>query len=722
MIRLLFAHNREQRYPAAMVFAVILFIVLTALAGVALAQGNPPAKVKIGDTVTGTLDAKSFAQTFALDGKAGDTLTLTATTKSAGLSLAMLLIGPSGNILSQTTTPGTTATIKDVQLPGDGQYLITVLRGTGAQGTAKGDFSLAITGSATQSAANLISLPQGLTVTLNWNTADDMNLEVRDPIGGDVTFRNPTVPSGGRLINNVNADCGTATADNPTETISWPSGNVPAGSYEIIAYFIKTCQPTSSATAAPTAATSSSVTGALPFAIIVTVNGTALEPVRSTLNVNQQYVASFLLEAADKVTLNQGGINQQVDVTPFASKIAAPTALNNRTSVTGTIDHNNPADAWSFTITGGTRNVSINMDANSGSLDPFLVLLGPNGSTISTNDDANDTTRGAALVNQALGNGTYTIVATRFALAIGGTEGNYTLSIANGRGTTTVSNPTAVPAATAAQTTSATLPTGSIEVTLIWNSHADLRLLIRDPAGRSVFSDNRQPESSGILERLGNFKCANTTTTPLTYAYWPTNELVTGTYEVGVWLQDRCGDTTVLPTYTLTVKVRNQPQPVINIQDRPEPNGKHLLTTFTIDQSGNATQGPAGIVTSTFKDQGTFPDLATATALSFGTPVTGTIDNSKPFDVYTFQAKAGDHIAIAERQTSGTLDTHLFVFDSNGNQIAENDDISNKDSNSRVEIAKMKADGTYVVIASRYGVKLGGTQGSYELTIAQLNK
>ena len=585
MIRLLFAHNREQRFPKAIVFAVILFLVLTALAGVALAQGNPPAKVKIGDTVTGTLDAKSFAQTFALDGKAGDSLTLTATTKSAGLSLAMLLIGPSGNILSQTTTPGVTATIKDVQLPGDGQYLITVLRGTGAQGVAKGDFSLAITGSTTQSAANLISLPQGLTVTLN-----------------------------------------------------------------------------------------------------------------------------------------QGGINQQVDITPFASKIAAPTALNNRTSVTGTINHTNAADAWSFTITGGTRNVSINMDANSGSLDPFLVLLGPNGSTISTNDDANDTTRNAALVNQALGNGTYTIVATRFALAIGGTEGNYTLSITSGRGTTTVSNPTAAPAATAAQTTSATLPTGSIEVTLIWNSRADLRLLIRDPAGRSVFSDNRQPESSGILERLGNFKCANTTTTPLTYAYWPTNELVTGTYEVSVWLQDRCGDTTVLPTYTLTVKVKNQPQPVISIQDRPEPNSKHLLTTFTIDQSGNATQGPAGVVTNTFKDQGNLPDLATATALSFGTPVTGTLDNSKPFDVYTFQAKAGDHIAIAERQTSGTLDTHLFLFDSNGNQIAENDDISTKDSNSRIEVAKMKADGTYVVIASRYGVKLGGTQGSYELTIAQLNK
>src|SRR5262249_37730844 len=153
-------------------------------------------------------------QTFSLDGKAGDTLTLTATSKSPGLSLAILFIGPSGNIISQSTA-GATTTIKDVQLPGDGQYLITVMRATGATGAAKGDFSLAITASATQSAAALISLPQGLPVTLNWNTSDDMNLEVRDPLGGDVTFRNPSVPSGGRLTSNVNADCATASADNP---------------------------------------------------------------------------------------------------------------------------------------------------------------------------------------------------------------------------------------------------------------------------------------------------------------------------------------------------------------------------------------------------------------------------------------------------------------------------------------------------------------------------
>jgi hypothetical protein len=168
-------------------------------------------------------------------------------------------------------------------------------------------------------------------------------------------------------------------------------------------------------------------------------------------------------------------------------------------------------------------------------------LIGPDGNVVASNDDAGPATRNSEIVNLTLPEGRYTILATRFALSIGGTEGNYTLSI----NTTGRVVPTTVPVAGAATPTVATgtgLPTGFIQVTLIWNTNSDLRLLIRDPNGVSVFSDNRVPDNSGILDRLGNFKCENTTTTPLTYAYWPTNIRISGTYEVGVWMQDLCNE------------------------------------------------------------------------------------------------------------------------------------------------------------------------------------
>src|SRR5262249_3230922 len=145
--------------------------------------------------------------------------------------------------------------------------------------------------------------------------------------------------------------------------------------------------------------------------------------------------------------------------------------------------------------------------------------------------------------------------------------------------------------------TSAQLPPGSIQIKLTWNSRADMRLLIRDPNGVSVFSDNTSPDNSGILDRTGNFKCNNTTTSPVTYAYWPTNLLPAGTYEVGVWLQSRCTDTNILPQYNLSVVVKGQQ--VIQISDRPDASkipGLHTLTTFTVDANGIATAGPRGLV------------------------------------------------------------------------------------------------------------------------------
>ncbi len=515
-------------------------------------------------------------------------------------------------------------------------------------------------------------------------------------------------------------------ADNPTETVSWPAGNVPSGSYEIIVYYTKPCgSAASAATAAPTeAATAVPAAGSeVNFAISVTINGDTREPVRGTLQVSQQYVASFLLTSADQVTIFPGGV-LALDLTPFANKLNAPTALSGKTSVTGTIDHNNAADAWSLQVTATSQVVSVAMNATSGSLDPFLVLLGPNGQVVASNDDANDTTRNSLIANQTLAQGKYTIVATRFALAIGGTEGNYTLNITTGRttgGTTTNATATPVNNGAATSSASASLPSGTITITLTWNSRADLRLLIRDPNGVSVYSDSQSPNNSGILDRLGNFKCLNTTTSPLTYAYWPTNQtVVPGAYEVSVWQQSRCTDANIQPQYTLVVNVNNKE--VIRHTDRPDPTGLHWLTTFTVDAALNATAGPGGIVREQFTADITAQLNNNPQSLSYGAVVDGTIDANNPFVIYTFAAKAGDKVAIAMRNTAGNLDPNLFLLSSDGKtQIAANDDQDpGKNSDSRIEVPKIPADGTYVIVATRYGVQLGGTTGNFELTIAQL--
>lgn len=757
-------------------FAALLAAILAiALVSAGFVRAQTTHAIKLGDVVNGTLSVQDFAQVYSFSGGAGTAISITATSQTRGLTVGLLLTNAGGDTLARAADlTKTAATITGFSLPSDGTYYITVIRGTGAQAGVVGNYTLALTGGTAP--ASTVAITDTLSVSLSWNTRDDLNLEVRDPLGGAVNFRTPSVPSGGRLSGNVNANCTNTTNDNPTETVSWPRGNVPGGSYEVIVYFVQACPQTASAgsqqalakqaqatqeatdaatlspdlqtaipsvagteaaatqaapavtatTAAPTATNAAPSSASGNFQVAITVNGKVQSPViTGTLNPNQQYVASFILGSGNSVKVNPGGPNLAIDLTPAANKIASPAALGNRTSVNGTIDRNNPIDAWAFTVAQNSSPVTISMNASSGSLDPFLVLLGPDGSIISSNDDANADTRNSQISNQALAAGNYTIIATRFALQIGGTEGNYTLLIGNQATTTTAPTATLGTAAitssagaTAVTTsgTSTSLPTGSIQVSLTWNTVADMRLLIRDPSGQSVFSDNRTPDNSGILDVLGNFKCLNTVSNPQTYAYWPNGLLPAGTYEVGVWLQSRCTDTQ-LPRYNLTVSVKGKK--IIDVTDSPEPNGKHFLTTFTVDASGNATQGPAGIVTNTFDSSKITADLLTnAPVLASGTPATGTLNATTPFVLYTFTGKANNKIDITLKQASGNLDPLLFLLDSNGNALASNDDVTpGKDANSEIKFT-LKVDGTYVVVATRYGIDLGGTSGTYQLALA----
>ncbi len=247
-----------------------------------------------------------------------------------------MLNDASGQTLNQVAELSQAAvTIRDFKPAADGTYYITVLRATGVQGNTPGTFSLSLSGTAATPAVATATLTDSLTISLAWTSTDDMSLEVRDPVGNAVNINNPTISTGGHLDGHVNANCQNTTANNPTETVTWPKGNIPIGSYEILVYFNKSC---------PQGVTP------LPFALTVTADGKAQDPVRGTINAaGQVYVASFLLSAPDTVAVQPGGTNLSSRLTPFAAKIASPVALDTKAEATGTIDHTNAADAYSFT-------------------------------------------------------------------------------------------------------------------------------------------------------------------------------------------------------------------------------------------------------------------------------------------------------------------------------------------------------------------------------------
>src|SRR5512135_2652627 len=101
MYRLFLAQNRAGLYFKALVIAVVVTAMLSV--GLTSAQNATPRKIAIGQTLSGTLDAKNFAQVYSFDGQAGSTITLDAKTNTQGLTLALLLTDAGGNTLAQTT-------------------------------------------------------------------------------------------------------------------------------------------------------------------------------------------------------------------------------------------------------------------------------------------------------------------------------------------------------------------------------------------------------------------------------------------------------------------------------------------------------------------------------------------------------------------------------------------------------------------------------------------
>jgi hypothetical protein len=694
-----------------------LLLTFTAV-GLAAAQGGIPRRLTVGESVSGTLSEQTFAQTYTFEAQSGTPITITAISNTAGLTLALTLSDASGLPLAQNANlTGADVALSNLSLP-TGIYYVTVLRSSGAQGAVTGQFTLTlstgvvVTPTLVPTAAPLTI--NNMSVALSWATIDDLDLEVRDPVGNSVFFRN-TAAGGATLSGNVNNGC-TNTVNNPTETIRWAAGRVPAGSYEILVYYNSACrQPP-----AP-----------VDFTVTVTVNGRAQTPIQGRLNLNEQYVASFIIESADAVSVQTGGANPLLlNLTPFAVQISAPQPLGGRTSVQSRIDRNNQADVWSFEGVAG-QVVNVAMDALDGSLDPQLILLSPDRAVLASNDDANENTRNALIANQILPvNGSYLIVASRFGKNIGGTEGNYILTL-SGTGGLALSPTLAVPQATPLPGQPAVLPTadtggvglaglpvGALNVSLTWNSRADVRLLIRDPENRSLFSDNTTIGSGGILARQDNLNCASPTTAPITYAVWQADRLLAGTYEVQVWLRNLCGET-LLPSYALNVNVRGQP--VLSVQEQPDLNGRLYVTTFTINSDGSVSAGQGGIFfNEAARDLGDIRDRAdVAEPLVYGRPTVGNIDAANPFTVYTFQARAGDRVRISMRATRGTLDPSLYLLDPSGAQLAFNDDAAAGDINSQID-AVIAADGRYTVVATRFGALTGGTSGSFEIAVAPI--
>lgn len=682
---------------------VLAAFVVSAQDGRALTSGTP---------VSGQLDSANFVQVYTIAAAAGDSLTVTAS-NTLGIPLALVVTDATGNLVAQVSDEAVSGevTLTSAGLSA-GTYFVTVFKAAGIASSAAVPFTLTATIAGTQAATEVVATPEvpvvateeptvivseaggqlltttGMVVNLSWGTISDLDLEVRDPIGGSLYFQTPTTASGGTLGPNVNQGC-VNTTPNAVETGTWSPGGIPTGSYEVLVYYQQGCEGETPVT----------------FSVAATVDGLSIGEASGTLLPGQVFVTSFVVRAdgASGFSGLSGVVADQILPDTAASIVASATPLNIGSAINGALSTQNPYDSYSFTVQ-ANEFITISMNATTGSLDTFLLLLDPQGSIVRSNDDAVDGNTDSAISNALLTvPGTYTIVATRYGKRVGGTEGNYTLSLS----TQTSSLPEEF----------LNLPRGILEFTLLWDTDDDLQLLVRDPAGDAVFDDSPTARSGGTLAADGNVNCvAAETSTPFSYIYWPTAPRP-GIYEIEVWFQSEC---TTANAANFNLIATYNGQEVFNVSAEPI-LGERYLISFTLNPDGTIVLSDGGII-SGLTSLPYQAEIENAVPVTAGIPVNGSITQDNKFDLYIFNAAAGDLISIAMNGTSGTLDPALYLVGPFGNLIAENDDtVPGENRNSFIANLTLPETGQYIIIATHFGALYGGTTGTYSVTLTQLN-
>ena len=92
--------------------------------------------------------------------------------------------------------------------------------------------------------------------------------------------------------------------------------------------------------------------------------------------------------------------------------------------------------------------------------------------------------------------------------------------------------------------------------------------------------------------------------------------------------------------------------------------------------------------------------------------------DSSLYDEYSFEGQAGQTVVVAVE--SSEFDTYLAIFNSKGELLAENDDVTQQNSNSELTVT-LSESGRYRVIVNAYDAPPKG-KGKYMVTVRETLK
>ena len=201
----------------------------------------------------------------------------------------------------------------------------------------EGQFQLTLSGpgSDVPSALTELALPDGdIEVTLLWGTSADLQLLVRDPIGGSVFDDIPFGGSGGILQEAGNVNCVPAASGAPVSYIYWPPGRMRPGTYEVEVWYQNPC---------------TELPAALDFTLVIEALGRTVAVERQFPQPDQRFVTSFTVLPDGSAVRGEGGfIDGGSSNLPFQAEMLSAPEIAAGEQVTGTISPTNTFDLYSF--------------------------------------------------------------------------------------------------------------------------------------------------------------------------------------------------------------------------------------------------------------------------------------------------------------------------------------------------------------------------------------
>ena len=113
-------------------------------------------------------------------------------------------------------------------------------------------------------------------------------------------------------------------------------------------------------------------------------------------------------------------------------------------------------------------------------------------------------------------------------------------------------------------------------------------------------------------------------------------------------------------------------------------------------------------------------DAENATPIALGETLSGMITEEDFQHAYRYEGQAGEEIAINLNASAGsTLDPYVALLKADGTRIAENDDVDPGVIQNSALAVTLPADGTYIIVATRFLEAEGFTAGAYELSVVR---